>query len=128
MDWREFLGWEEDQLKDLRFAGFAYIRQGKYDVALPFFEALLVLDPKSAYDIQTLGALYLQMGDASRALKFLESSLDLDSKHIPTILNRSKALLLLGKREQGLRIARKLSDHSDEFISNSAKALVLAYN
>ena len=46
INWRDKLGWDEDQLEDLRFAGYAYLRQGKYDIALAFFEALTVLDPE----------------------------------------------------------------------------------
>lgn len=127
INWQEFLKWDEEQIDDLRIAGYSYIRQGKYDVALPFFEALVVFDPNNTYDLQTLGALYLQMDDAGKALHFLNKSLELEPNHIPTILNRARALLILGFREQGLKIARKLRKDPDKYISDSAKALILAY-
>src|ERR1700722_12917923 len=61
INWKKELNWNEDQLDDLRFMAYAYIRQGKYDIALPIFEALSVIDSDNAYDAQTLGAIYLQL-------------------------------------------------------------------
>ena len=58
-DWLKTLKWSNEQLQDLRYSGFAYIRQGKYDIALPLFEALVLLDSDNAYDAQTLGAFHL---------------------------------------------------------------------
>jgi predicted Zn-dependent protease len=127
VDWRDFLDWDSEQLQDLRFAGYSYIRQGKYKVALPFYKALTVLDPKNAYDTQTLGAIYLETGDAKTALEVLDQSLELSPEHIPSILNRAKALLMLGQIKRGLKIAYTLQKFPDEFISNTAVALVLAY-
>ena len=107
INWLEKLGWTEEQLEDLRATGYAYIRQGKYDIALSFFEALVIFDPESSYDAQTLGALYLQLGNPSKALKFIDKALKLEGDHSPTLLNLSKALFMLGKREEGssLRIS-----------------------
>lgn len=127
IEWVKVLGWTEDQLEDLRFAGYAYIRQGKYDIALPFFEALIVLDPESAYDAQTLGAIYLEMGDPSKAIKALDRALKLDTEHAPTLLNLTKALFMLGKKEEGLKLAEILRREPDSRISNVAEALLLAY-
>ena len=56
--WMERLGWTEEHIEDLRYTGYSYVRQGKYDIALAFFEALAVLEPESAYDAQMLGAIY----------------------------------------------------------------------
>jgi tetratricopeptide (TPR) repeat protein len=127
LNWCEILEWTEEQLTDLRVAGYSYIRQGKYDVALPFFEALVVLNQGNVYDIRTLGALYLQVDDASKSLKFLDRALELEANHVPTRLNRTKALLALGFKEQGLKLARKLKKNPDKFVSDSAQALILAY-
>lgn len=128
INWMEKLGWTEEQLEDLRVTGYAYIRQGKYDIALQFFEALTILDPESAYDAQTLGALYLQMGNPVKALKYLDKALKLDAEHAPTLLNLTKALFMLGKIEEGLKVAHILKNESDISISNTAKALILAYS
>ena len=127
IDWGEFLEWTEEQLDDLRVAGYSYIRQGKYEIALPFFEALVVLNPENIYDVRTLGAIYLQMDDVSKALKFLDKALELDANHVPTQLNRAKALLTLGFKDQGLRLSRKLKKNNNKFISDRAQALILAY-
>ena len=63
MQWQEVLGWGEEELNDLRFVGYSYIKQGLYKTALKIFDGLVVLNPNSAYDLQVLGALYLQLGD-----------------------------------------------------------------
>jgi tetratricopeptide (TPR) repeat protein len=127
IDWRKALGWTEEQSEDLRYIGFAYIKQGKYDIALPFFEALCVLEPESAYDAQTLGALYLQLNNPAKALKYFDRALKLETDHSPTLLNLTKALFMLGKKEEGLKLAGILSSDSNMAISNMAKALILAY-
>lgn len=128
INWRQKLGWTEENLEDLRLAGFAYIRQGKYDIALSFFETLCLMDNTDAYDPQTLGALYLQMGKPAKAIKYLDRALQLETDHAPTLLNLTKALFMLGKREEALKLAAILSKESDPRISNPAKALVLAYS
>lgn len=125
--WLKELGWTEEQLDDLRFAGFAYIRQGKYDIALPFFEALTVLSPDSSYDAQTLGALYLQLNNPVKALKAFDKALKLEADHAVTLLNVTKALLMLGRKEEAVKLAGILKNEPDPSVSNVAKALLLAY-
>ena len=128
INWRKSLGWTEEQLEDLRYTGYAYIRQGKYEIALSFFEALTVLDQDSAYDAQTLGALYLQLGNPQKALKCFDKALKLEADHAPTLLNLCKAFFMLGKKEEGLKLANILKNEPDPVIANSAKALILAYS
>lgn len=128
INWRESLGWTEEQLEDLRYTGYAYIRQGKYDIAISFFEALTVLDSESAYDAQTLGALYLQLNNPAKALKYFDRALKLEADHAPTLLNLCKALFMLGKKEEGLKLANILKNEPSPSISNTAKALILAYS
>lgn len=127
INWLQLLGWGEEQLDDLRYIGYAYIRQGKYDIGLSFFEALTALDSESAYDAQTLGALYLQMEQPKKALKYLERALKLETDHAPTLLNMCKALFMLNKKEEALKLAAILTHENDPNISNVAKALILAY-
>jgi tetratricopeptide (TPR) repeat protein len=127
IDWKNELGWNEDQLNDLRFMGYAYIRQGKYDIALPVFEALSTIDHENAYDAQTLGALYLQLNNPIKALKSFDKALKIEADHSPTLLNLTKALFMVGKKEEGLKLANILKNEQDTVISNVAKALILAY-
>jgi len=127
VNWLEVLGWEEQQLEDLRFVGYSYVKQGKYDIGITFFEALVVLLPQSAYDLQTLGALYLQIGNNLMALNYLERALKLDSHHFPSLLNRTKALFALGYKRQALAQAAQLKTCSDSSIADQAEALLLAY-
>lgn len=128
LKWLDVLGWKGEELEDLRFVGYSYIKQGLYDIAITFFEALIILSPDSAYDLQTLGALYLQKGNNLMALNYLEKALKIDPNHGPTLLNRTKALLALGYKKQGLVQARLLEKNPEEQIASQASALVLAYS
>ena len=96
------LGWSDEQFDDLRLTGYAYIRQGKYDIAMPLFEALTILDGATAYDAQTLGAIYVQLGNPAKALRFLDIALKLEPGHGPSLLNLSKAFFMLGNRKRAL--------------------------
>lgn len=127
INWMKILGWNQDQLIDLRNAGYAYIRQGKYDIALPFFEALAVLDGDSAYDAQTLGALYLQLQQPSKALKQFDRALKMDAEHSSTLLNVAKTLFSMGRKEEALKIAAILKNDPNTSIANTAKAFLLAF-
>lgn len=127
VEWLSVLGWGSEELEDLRFVGYSYIKQGKYEIALTFFEALVVLDPQSAYDHQTLGALYLQQNNNLMALNYIEQALRLDPNHLPTQLNRTKALFALGYKKQGLLQARALEANPDAEIAHQAQALILAH-
>ena len=127
INWREALHWTDDQIEELRITAFAYVRQGKYEIALPIFEALAVVDPENAYDAQTLGALYLELNNPNKALKWFDRALKLDADHGPTLLNLAKTFFMLGKREEGLKLAFILKNEPDPLISNMANALLLAY-
>jgi predicted Zn-dependent protease len=98
-------------------------------MTLPFpsFEALVVLDPENAYNPQTLGAIYIQLNNPLKALKHLNHALQLEAEHAPTLLNLTKALFMLGKVEEGLRLANILKNEPDPLISNPARALLIAY-
>jgi tetratricopeptide (TPR) repeat protein len=128
VNWCDILGWKEDHLQELRIAGFSYLKEGKYDIAKIYFEALIVLDPENAYDTRTLGALYLIMGDLVAAIKMLDKALQLDPSHLGTRLNRTKALLYLGNIPEGLEEASKLTTCGEPVISSDAEALILAYS
>jgi tetratricopeptide (TPR) repeat protein len=127
INWLDRLGWSDEHVEDLRYTGYSYIRQGKYDIALAFFEALTVLDPESAYDAQTLGAIYLQTNEPAKALKCFDRALKLEADHGPTLLNLAKAFFMLGKTEDGLKLAHILKNEVNPSIANVAKALILAY-
>jgi tetratricopeptide (TPR) repeat protein len=127
INWLEILGWGKDEVEDLRFVGYSYVRQGCYDIALPFFEALVVLTPESAYDLQTLGALHLQKGNHLMALNAIERALRIEPHHFPTLLNRAKTLFSLGYKRQAIAQAKNLEQASDPAIAGQASALLLAF-
>jgi tetratricopeptide (TPR) repeat protein len=127
VNWREILGWTDDQLEELRFSGFSFLREGHYQKALLFFEALVILDPQSAYDAQTLGGLYLQMGENQKALKALNQALQIEPIHEPTLLNKAKALFAVNQSAEALQLIKKLERSSDPTIANDAAALYIAY-
>ena len=127
IDWCEIVGWGIDQIEDLRVTGYSYIRQGKYEIALSFFKALVVLDRGYVYDKQILGALYLQLNKPEKALCVLDEALQLEPFHASTQLNKAKALLGVGHKAEGLKMAKALRRHRDIQVANAAEALVLAY-
>lgn len=127
VNWLERLGWNEDQLDEVRVLAYAYIRQGKYDIALPFFEVLTILQPDNAYDAQTLGALHLQLGNPAKSLRYFDRALKIEPNHAPTLLNLAKALMMLGNRDEGLKVARVLKSNPDPYVSSMAEALLLAF-
>jgi tetratricopeptide (TPR) repeat protein len=128
VDWCQILSWGEDELDDLRLTGYAYLKQGKYDIALSFFEALVVLSPENSYDLQTLGALYLQLDMPQKAHDMLEKALKYEGDHSATLLNLSKTLFMLKKNKEGLRLAEILQNDHSSYVSNVAKAIVLAHS
>jgi tetratricopeptide (TPR) repeat protein len=131
IDWLKKLNWNEDHLDELRNAGYAYVRQGKYDTALVFFEALVILNPKSgshySYDIYTLGSLYMQINKLDKAIKCFNRVLQLEGTHAPALLNLAKIFFAAGKIEDGLKLAQILQNDANRTIANTAAALLLAY-
>ncbi len=127
VNWRQKMNVNEEQIGDLRYAGYSYLRQGKYDIALKFFEALVLLDNDSAYDAQTLGALYMETGNPDKALPLFDRALKLESDHAPTLLNLCKTFLMMGRKEEGLKLANILRNEPELSIANTARALLLAY-
>lgn len=125
--WTEVLGWGPEQIDSLRYVGYCYLKQGVYDVAFSFFNALSILEPENVYDLQTIGALHLQMGNAEKALDALDRALKLDPNHFPTKLNRAKALFMLGYKEQGLIQATEATKAQTQDLVDQALALILSY-
>ena len=128
IQWMEVLGWSDKEVQDFRFVGYSYIRQGKYDMALTIYNALVVLNPNSAYDLQTLGGLYLQMNNYLLALNYIEQALKIEPRHLPTLLNRTKALYSLGYKKQAQAQALQLQLSPDLFIQRQATSLILAHS
>ena len=127
INWQKKLGWTEEHLDEIRNAGYSYIRQGKYSIALPFFEALVILNPDSAYDAQALGALYVQVNEPEKAIKYLDRALQLEADHSPTLLNLTKAFFMSGRKIDGIRLAKVLQNDANPFIAGTASALLLTY-
>jgi tetratricopeptide (TPR) repeat protein len=127
INWQEILGWSSEQIEDLRFIAYSYVKQGLYDVALTVFHAIDSLSKTTPYDVQTVGAIYLQQGDCVKAIQFLDRAVEMEPEHLPTRLNRAKAQLMLGYIEEGLQEAASLTSCTDPQIANHAAALLLAY-
>ena len=128
MNWKQFLGFDNTQIDDLRYVGYSYIKEGHYHIAIRFFEALTILEPKSAYDFQTLGALYLQTNQLQYSLNYLERALRLEPTHELTMLNKLKALYLLGYQKQANKLADELIKSASLPIRTKAESLLLAYS
>jgi predicted Zn-dependent protease len=128
INWVEKLNWTDEHMEDLCYTGYSYIRQGKYDIALAFFEALAILEPHNPYHLQTLGAVYLELNQPAKALQYFDRALKLEHHHSPTLLNLAKAFFVMDKREEALKLVHILKMDSNLTIANTAKALILAYN
>ena len=127
VQWSDILGWDGEAIEDLRYLGYAYLKQGKYEIARSFFEALVTLNQENSYDLQTLGGLYLETGKNLQALNTIEKALKLEPSHSETLLNRAKALFALGYRRQAISQANLLLRDPVASIANQASALLLAY-
>jgi len=128
IDWKKELGWTEDHIDELRVTGYAYIRQGKYEIALNLFEALNIIEPNDVYNAQTLGALYLELERPEDALPYLDKALKFEADHSPTLLNLCKALFVLKRYNEGLKLAEILENDPNPMISRTASALLLAFS
>lgn len=128
-NWRQILDWDQEQIEEMRITAFLYIREGKYDVAKSFCEALAVLNPDNPYDISTLGALYLQLNNPVSALSYLDKAKSLDPSNQLVQINRIKAMLELGYKEEGVKLLKRfIPICKDRFIASDAEALMLAYS
>ncbi len=131
--WQTFLDLTPEQIGDLRLVGYHYIRQGKFDIARSFFEALAILQSQKSlqdqdpYDFQVLGGLYLQLRDTDRALRYFDRALRLDGDHPQTQINRVKSLFILKRFDEAMQAAEQLRDCQAEPIRDMAKALQMAH-
>jgi tetratricopeptide (TPR) repeat protein len=128
MDWQSFLELSNDSLDDLRSVGYLYIKQGCFDIALDFFNALLILTPGNFYDTHTLGSLYLQKGKYQEALNYLDKAIEIDPNNLLVKLNKARALFSLGYRTEGIEQARVVSNSKNAKLANQATALINAYS
>jgi predicted Zn-dependent protease len=126
--WNQILGWSPDLIHALRCDGYSFFKEGKYEQARLYFEALATLQPGELYDLRTLGSIYLYLGEAQKALTALNHALYEQTNHYPTLLNRTKALLLLGRRAEGLQAAENLKRCPIKEIADDASALIIAYS
>ncbi len=127
-NWHEILEWGEEQVTDLRLAGFGFLKQGQYPRAQAYFEALVALHPESLYDLYTLGGLYLQVKDPERALRTLDQALALEPTCVPALINKTKAYFELGQTDDGLHMARQLARLDHKEARQLGEAFVLAYS
>ena len=127
MDWKEILGWNENNLEDVRYVGYFYFKEGKFDIALDFFKALNILSPNNWYDLHALGAIFLQKNQGLEALNYIDQSLKQNPRHFPTLLNRVKALFFLGYNKQAISQAQILLKCKNRKIATQAFALINAY-
>lgn len=128
LNWKEILDWDEDYIEDLRVTAFLYIREGQYEIARTFCEALAILNPDELHDQATLGALYLQINKPIQALTYLDKAYSMDPKNNLVEMNRIKAMLQLGYRQEGLKLLNSfILKCKDPYMSADAEALKLAY-
>ena len=126
MNWKQYLNWDENQINDLRYLACSYLHQGKYDIAISFFEALTIVDPNNIYDLQMLGAIYLEIQKNREALTYLNKALAINSTDPSTLLNKATVLFALGRKKEGKEILAVLQDSKNKKIMNAANAMLLS--
>ncbi|SCA59108.1 hypothetical protein AB751O23_DI_00030 [Chlamydiales bacterium SCGC AB-751-O23] len=127
INWQEVLGWGKDQVDDIKFFAFSYLKQGKYEIALKLFLGLKVLVPEDSYVIKTLGSLYLVTNQPEIALEYLNRSTEIEPKNSRVKLNIVQALLDSGQREEAIKKAKSLVKVREKAIAGKAKALIMAW-
>ncbi|MBS0622824.1 MAG: hypothetical protein JSR80_07715 [Verrucomicrobia bacterium] len=127
IDWKQELQLNDAQLQDMRLLAYTYQTQGKYERAIALFEALLLLDEATLYHRQAIGALYLQTGKHEKALEELVLAHRANPRHLPTRLNLAKVFLGLGKKQEGLKMAKSLLKVRNPQIASLATALLMAH-
>jgi tetratricopeptide (TPR) repeat protein len=65
-----------------------YYDAERFDLAAPWYEAALKLDPKNLDASTDLGVCYFNLNQVDRALAQMDHSLSLDPKHVKTLLNQ----------------------------------------
>lgn len=65
-----------------------YFNAERFDLALPWYEAALKLDPKDVNASTDLGVCYYYLNQADKALAQFDKSLALDPKHVKTLFNQ----------------------------------------
>lgn len=128
MKWLEMLNWNENQVDDLKFFGFSYLKQGKYDVALEVFLGLKVLVPHDSYVLKTLGALYLELKQPEKALPILEEASLLEPSNEFVAINRVQSLIDLGRTQEAMQSAKLLTKNKNKKVADRAKALIMAWS
>jgi tetratricopeptide (TPR) repeat protein len=68
--------------------GNLYFDAKRFDLAIPWYEAALRLNPKDIGVSTDLAVCYHYTGDADRALRQIDQSLAIDPKHSKTLLNQ----------------------------------------
>jgi cytochrome c-type biogenesis protein CcmH/NrfG len=68
--------------------GDLYFDAGKYDQAIPWYEAGFKLNPKDVNASTDLAVCYYYINDADKALKQVAQSLAIDPRHPKTLLNQ----------------------------------------
>ena len=125
--WQDILGWDNAQLRELRYIGYIYLKEGQYETARHLYEGLVLLDPNNDYDWRTLGALYLYMNQYPKAIEVLNKALELSPANPGAQLNLAKAYIYQGDRVKGIRDAKKLISSLNKEVALDAEALVMAY-
>lgn len=65
-----------------------YFDARRFDLAIPWYEAALKLEPKNVSLSTDLAVSYYSVKDLDRALKQIDYSLSIDPRHVKTLLNQ----------------------------------------
>uniref|UniRef100_A0A6B2LS75 Uncharacterized protein n=1 Tax=Arcella intermedia TaxID=1963864 RepID=A0A6B2LS75_9EUKA len=84
--------------------------QGKFDVALKFYNEAIEILPDNHIFYSNRSATHYQLKDYAKALEDAQKCIDLDAKFAKGYLRKGQALLELNKKEEALVALREALD------------------
>ena len=81
-----------------------YYDARRFDLAIPWYEAALTIDPKNVNASTDLAICYYYTNNIDRALTQIDRSLALDPRHVKSLLNQGIIRVRQGRSEWRRRV------------------------
>ena len=109
-------------------SGLSHLREGRTDLAIEAFKDAVRKDKKNSYFHKGLGQAYSAAGQFKKAVDAFEKALDLNPYYVDVRNDLGTALILAGRREEGLdQLLRAFNDPTNPSPELSSRNLGQAY-
>ncbi|CAE6489749.1 tetratricopeptide repeat protein [Candidatus Nitrosotenuis uzonensis] len=88
--------------------GPALMRLCKYEQAISYFDAALLITPNRAEIYSNKGSALAKLGQYSNAIAYYDAALEIDPKFIPALNNKANVLMHLGSVDDAISTYRKV--------------------